>query len=167
MSEYGNGYDSNNMMGSTNFNDLINSYDYKSSRNKIFKPQNQEFRWKELMRLNPEYIRKTNDLTTLEPYVENILHSNLKNEDYQNLPGEYIAQLISLLQITNEYLMYSQQKLEKENDNLKKQMNEYNQIKEQNKKYEKIIKDYKRGNKEKDEILKTYQVIVKNGQNYH
>ena len=61
MSEYGNGYDSNNMMGSTNFNDLINSYDYKSSRNKIFKPQNQEFRWKELMRLNPEYIRKTND----------------------------------------------------------------------------------------------------------
>ena len=112
MSEYGNGYDSNNMMGSTNFNDLINSYDYKSSRNKIFKPQNQEFRWKELMRLNPEYIRKTNDLTTLEPYVENILHSNLKNEDYQNLPGEYIAKLISLLQITNEYLMYSQQKLE-------------------------------------------------------
>ena len=42
-------------------------------------------------------------------------------------------------------------------------MKDYNQMKEQNKNYEKIIKDYKRSNKDKDELLKTYQSIVKNG----
>ena len=30
-----------------------------------------------------------------------------------------------------------------------------------------LIKDHKRSNKDKDELLKTYQSIVKNGQNYH
>ena len=75
----------------------------------------------------------------------------------------YIVQLISLLQITTEYLSYSQNKLEEENNKLKNQMKDYNQMKEQNKNYEKIIKDYKRSNKDKDELLKTYQSIVKNG----
>ncbi len=61
----------------------------------------------------------------------------------------YIVQLISLLQITTEYLSYSQNKLEEENNKLKNQMKDYNQMKEQNKNYEKIIKDYKRSKKKK------------------
>ena len=78
-------------------NNLIN--------NTIFKIHNQEFRWKELMRLNPEYIRKNMDLNSLEPFIENLLYSNLKNEENQNL---LYCSINLLLQITTEYLSYSQ-----------------------------------------------------------
>jgi hypothetical protein len=76
----------------------------------------------------------------IEPFVENLLYSNLKNEEYKNL---IYCSINLLLQITTEYLSYSQNKLEEENNKLK------NQMKDQNKNYEKIIKDYKRSKKKK------------------
>ena len=45
------------------------------------------------------------DLNSLEPFIENLLYSNLKNEENQNL---LYCSINLLLQITTEYLSYSQ-----------------------------------------------------------
>ena len=57
----------------------------------------------------------------IEPFVENLLYSNLKNEEYKNL---IYCSINLLLQITTEYLSYSQNKLKEENNKLKNQMKE-------------------------------------------
>ena len=61
------------------------------------------------------------DLNSLEPFIENLLYSNLKNEEYKNL---IYCSINLLLQITTEYLSYSQNKLKEENNKLKNQMKE-------------------------------------------
>ena len=57
----------------------------------------------------------------IEPFVENLLYSNLENEEDKNL---IYCSINLLLQITTEYLSYSQNKLKEENNKLKNQMKE-------------------------------------------
>ena len=164
------GIDSRNVMGTNSFNNLIDDYQdhtTDSSRNKLFKYHDQNFKWKELMKINSNYIKQNNDLIPLEPYVENLLYSNFRDGELQIIPEDYIYQLVNLLQITGEHLCYIQEKLEEENSLLKSKMQDYDYLKQNEEKNKKIIDNLKRENKEKDLLLMTYQNIIKNGQNYH
>ena len=164
------GIDTRNVMGTNSFNNLIDEYQdhtTDSSRNRIFKYHDQNFKWKELMKINPNYIKQNNDLTPLEPYVENLLYSNFRDGEFQIIPEDYIYQLVELLQITGEYLFYVQEKLEEENLDLKSKMQDYENLKQNEDNNKRIIDNLKRENKEKDLLLMTYQNIIKNGQNYH
>ena len=167
MSQYYDEYESRrNMEGNIQYNRFDESFEYEIN-NDIFKPCNQEFNWNELMKLNPEYMRRTNDLQSLEPYVDNMLHSQFNPNDTKELPVQNVTQLISLLQTSAEYLTFTQSKLEEENEILKSKMEDFNIMKKKKEKYDKTIEDIKRSNKEKNDLLKTYQYIIKNGESYN
>ena len=167
MSQYYDEYESRrNMDGNIQYNRFDESFEYEIN-NDIFKPCNQEFNWNELMKLNPEYMRRTNDLQSLEPYVDNMLHSQFNPNDTKELPVQNVTQLISLLQTSAEYLTFTQSKLEEENEILKSKMEDFNIMKKKKEKYDKTIEDIKRSNKEKNDLLKTYQYIIKNGESYN
>jgi hypothetical protein len=160
-------------MTTLNFNeqnqDLINSDGYRnynnllSSQEFLFFYNDSKFLWKDLMKINAKYIERSRDLSSLEPYVENILYSRLLFDDIDMLSNEYILQLVTLLQLTGQYLVYSQKKLEAENQELEERLNEFEDNYKSNEKYQLLIDNLNRQNQEKDFLIKTYQNMIKGG----
>ena len=147
------------------YNNFNNNYNLMSSNRFSFHYNDTKFLWKELMKINTRYIIKNNDLSILEPYVENILYSRLYTDDVDILSNEYIIQLVSLLQLTGQYLVYSQQKLELEIQELEGKISLYEQNCQSNTELQMLIDDLKRQNKEKDFLIKITQKMIKNGNN--
>ena len=160
-------------MTTLNFNgqnqDLINSDGYRNYNNLIsseeflFYYNDSKFLWKELMKINAKYIERSKDLSSLEPYVENILYSRLLFDDIDMLSNEYILQLVTLLQLTGQYLVYSQKKLESENQELEERLNDFEDNYKNSEKYQILIDNLNRQNQEKDFLIKTYQNMIKGG----
>ena len=149
--------------------DILNdNYFYKnqlipSPNDFEFKQDDNPFLWKELMQININYIKKSKDISPIEPYVDNILLSSLTSNDITTLPEEYILQLVNLLQLIGQYLAYTQNKLQFDNETLKKNLFQFNKNLNDNERFQKIIKNLTRQNQEKDILIKTYQNIVKSG----
>ena len=159
-------------MTSSNFNrqnqKLLNINVFRDNNNLnnqefMFKFEGTKFLWKELMKLNTELIERSGDMSSLEPYIENILCSRMMSDDIDYLSNEYITQLITLLQFIGQYLIYIQDRLELENQDLRYTINDLqNKIKD-SERSEKLYDELKSQNKEKDFIIKTYQKMVKTG----
>ena len=160
-------------MNSLEFNeqnpDLLNTNGLRTNNNLLFSQdiiffyENTKFLWKELMKINSTYIMKSKDISLLEPYVENILYSRLIPDDIDLLSNEYIVQLVTLLQLTGQYLAYTQKKLEFENQELRDNINELEINLKDNEKCQNLIDNLNRQNQEKDFLIKTYQNMIKNG----
>ena len=131
-----------------------------SSQEFSFNFTNSKFLWKELMKINTNYIERSGDVSVLSPYVQNILSSRLNIDNIDLLSEEYIIQLITLLQLTGQYLAYVQKRLEIENDELKEKVNYLKSNLTDNDKYQNIIENLNRQNKEKDYMIKTYQNMI-------
>ena len=147
---------------------LLNNNSYKS--NDIYSNQkfmfnfiNRKFYWKELMKIRTKNIESTGDVSILSPYVENILYTRLDLENLDLLSEEYIIQLITLLQLIGQYLVYTQKKLESENYNLKQNIIYLKNNLIENEKYQSIIDNLNRQIQEKDFLIKTYQNMTQNG----
>ena len=147
---------------------LINSNGFRN--NNLFSPkenfffyESTKFLWKELMKINTTYIFKSRDISLLEPYVENILYSKLLTDDIDLLSNEYIVQLVTLLQLTGQYLVYTQKRLESENQELTEKINELEENFKENEKFQVLIDTLNRQNQEKDFLIKTYQNMMKGG----
>lgn len=150
-----NNYFSNNF--STQFPSTLSS-----QMHQIFREHNQKFQWKDLMKIDVNYIKMSKDIRTLEPFLENILSSTIEEGEIQMIPEEYIIRLINLLQLTGEYLIYVQQRLEEENQNLNAQLSQ-SMLKSQSMMNDnKLIQNLKREKKEKDLLLMTYQKMIQN-----
>lgn len=141
-------------------NGFQNYYKIMSSRDNIFYYENSKFLWKQLMKLDPSYIIKTKEISLLEPYVENILYSKLKPDDIDILSNEYIVQLVTLLQLIGQYMVYTQKKMEFENQELKDKIEEMEENIQNTEKYQALIENLNKQNHEKDYLLKTYQNMV-------
>ena len=146
----------NNLLNSNEIqnNDLIKSEEF------MFNFNNSKFLWKELMKLNTKYIERSADVSSISPYVQNILCSRLSLDNIDMLSEEYIIQLVTLLQLTGQYLVYTQKMLEEENDQLKEEINYLKNNITDNEKYMKTIDDLNRQNQEKDFLIKTYQDMI-------
>lgn len=147
---------------------LLNNNSYKS--NDIYSNQkfmfnfiNRKFYWKELMKIRTKNIESTGDVSILSPYVENILYTRLDLENLDLLSEEYIIQLITLLQLIGQYLVYTQKKLESENYNLKQNIIYLKNNLIENEKYQSIIDNLNRQIQEKDFLIRTYQNMTQNG----
>ena len=147
---------------------LLNNNSYKS--NDIYSNQkfmfnfiNRKFYWKELMKIRTKNIESTGDVSILSPYVENILYTRLDLENLDLLSEEYIIQLITLLQLIGQYLVYTQKMLESENYNLKQNIIYLKNNLIENEKYQSIIDNLNRQIQEKDFLIKTYQIMTQNG----
>ena len=156
-----------NVFDYNNQNDLISSNGFKNqntnliSQDQIFYYENTKFLWKQLIKINTLSIIKSKDISLLEPYVENILYSKLNNYDIDYLSNEYIVQLVTLLQLTGQYLVYVQKRLEIENEELKERANEAEGNEKQIERLQNIIDNLNRENQNKDFIIKTYNIIDK------
>ena len=147
---------------------LLNNNSYKS--NDIYSNQkfmfnfiNRKFYWKELMKIRTKNIESTGDVSILSPYVENILYTRLDFENLDLLSEEYIIQLITLLQLIGQYLVYTQKMLESENYNLKQNIIYLKNNLIENEKYQSIIDNLNRQIQEKDFLIRTYQNMTQNG----
>ena len=147
---------------------LLNNNSYKS--NDIYSNQkfmfnfiNRKFYWKELMKIRTKNIESTGDVSILSPYVENILYTRLDLENLDLLSEEYIIQLITLLQLIGQYLVYTQKMLESENYNLKQNIIYLKNNLIENEKYQSIIDNLNRQIQEKDFLIRTYQNMTQNG----
>ena len=124
---------------------------------------NRKFYWKELMKIKTKSIEDTGDISLLSPYVENILYTRLDLENLDFLSDEYIIQLITLLQLIGQYLVYTQKMLESENYELKQNIIYLKNNIVENEKYQRIIENLNMQIKEKDFLIKTYQNMTQNG----
>ena len=78
-------------------------------------------KWRNVMKIDIDAIRNTNDLSLLSSYLENFLYSTLSEDDLQAVPEENIVKLIKILQFSNEYLLSSRQNLNENIINLQGQ----------------------------------------------
>ena len=154
-----------NDFNNTQKNNLINSNEVKN--NDLLKSQEfnfnfigTKFLWKELMKLNTKYIERSGDISLITPYVQNILCSRLTQDNIDMLSEEYIIQLVTLLQFTGQYLVYTQKMLEEENERLIDENSYLRNNLNENEKYSRIIDDLNRQNQEKDFLIKTYQDMI-------
>ena len=145
-----------------NINNNFNSstkFDGMNTRS-VFRDHNQRFMWKELMKIDVNYIRSTKDITVLEPYVDNIINSYLEEGEVGIMPEEYVIQLISLLQVTGEYLYFVQNRLEEENKALNVKLSQSIKMSTAMNSNDDLVKRLTRENKEKDMLLMTYQKML-------
>ena len=148
-------------------NKLIRNYDYKNnnllnSQEYRFSFIDGKFYWKELMKINTKYIERSSDVSLLYPYIPNILYTKLNLDNIDLLSEEYIIQLVTLLQLTGQYLILSQKILEEENNELKAIIRNLKNNIEENEKYQRIIDNLNRKNQENEFLIKTYQDMAQN-----
>ena len=149
----------------TSMNNINNNYNSSTkfdgmNTRSVFRDHNQRFMWKELMKIDVNYIRSTKDITVLEPYVDNILNSYLEEGEVGIMPEEYVIQLISLLQVTGEYLYFVQNRLEEENKALNVKLSQSIKMSTAMNSNDDLVKRLTRENKEKDMLLMTYQKML-------
>lgn len=113
------------------------------------------------MKIDIDLIRNSNDLSLINSNLENIIYSNITEDDIQEVPEDNVIKLIKVLQFLNEYLLDQRQminnrlislqqegeKLTKTNQdldiNLAKQEEHYKKYKQDAKSRIKDINDYK------------------------
>jgi len=156
-------------MTNYNENNLINSNSYVNNNNLILSQEfifyydDSKFLWKELMKISTKYIERSRDISLIEPYVQNILSSRLYPDDIDLLSNEYIVQLVTLLQLTGQYLVYTQKKLESDTIELKERINDLEYEHKESERLQKMVNDLRRQNQEKDFLIKTYQDMIREG----
>ena len=162
-----------NMSGENNDNNNINIEDdliqnqnnqnpnLMSSGNNIYLHPFQKLKWRNIMKIDIDLIRNSNDLSLINSNLENIIYSNITEDDIQEVPEDNVIKLIKVLQFLNEYLLDQRQminnrlislqqegeKLAKTNQdldiNLAKQEEHYKKYKQDAKSRIKDINDYK------------------------
>lgn len=153
----------------TNFNSQEKYYTnlYTTNQNPMyfsFKERNGKLRWKEIMKLDIESMIKTNDISPLETYLENLIFSNVDENDVEIITEATTVKLIKIYQHVLEYLLHTQIRLENENKMLE---TNYSQILNDTlvkdntlKENKSTIHSLKKDKKEKEMILNTYKCII-------
>lgn len=168
---------------SQNFNEDPNNFNQNEQGNTLHQPYpvqvpqmrtrvyptTSKIKWRDIMKIDLDMIARTNDLSVLEYYLENIVYSDITEDEVQSVPEGNIVRLIKVCQFTIEYLLSTQQKLEANFRNLEAQSNQLNidninkdhQLKD-NKDLIRILKKEKQHN---ETVLMTYKNVIEN--NHH
>jgi hypothetical protein len=112
---------SKNYTNDTNYKtNLLNSrnVNYSSGSNYIFKERFGKLRWKDIINLDIDSMIRNNDLSPLEPYLENLIFCTVDEEDLQIVPEQSVLKLIKTLQHILEEFLRTQMRLESDNRHL-------------------------------------------------
>ena len=112
------------------------------------------------MRINMKYIARTSDISSLYPYLPNILYNKLNLQNIDLICEEYIIQLVTLLQLTGQYFINIQKKNEEENNELKAIINKLKSDAINKEEYERLIMELQRQNQENQILIKSYQEMI-------
>ena len=114
-------------------NNVLLSSGYKTNymQNYNNRPKT-SIKWRNVMKIDIDSIRNTNNLSLLSSYLDNFIYSNITEDDIQAVPEGNIVKLIKILQFSNEYLLGVRQNLDENIMNLKDQkqglINEYQKL---------------------------------------
>ena len=127
-----NGEGLQNLIEDDNNNNLISS-GMKNNYIQSNRPKT-SIKWRNVMKIDLDSIRNTNDLTLLSSYLDNFLYSTITEDDIQAVPESNIVKLIKILQFSNEYLLTTRQNLNENIINLQEQkqglINEHQKLEE-------------------------------------
>ena len=140
---------------------------YTNNANPIFfnfKERSGKLKWKEIMRIDLENMIKSNDISHLETYLENLIFSEVKEDDVEIITENTTVKLIKIYQHILEYLLHTQIKLENENKMLETNYSSIlsDSIMKENslKENKSMIGCLKKDKREKEMILNTYKCII-------
>ena len=100
------------------FNNRNKANDLKYNKFNTFSTlnNNKRFAWKEIMNENNNILNEGNDLES--PIIENILNSNINEKEIQNIPENYLVNLIQTLQGVAQKAIENKNELFLENQKL-------------------------------------------------
>ena len=137
-----------------------------------------KFAWSEIMN-NNKNIENENNLDN--PLINNILNSEINEKDIQNIPENYLINLIQTLQCVASKAIQNKNNLISENNKLNNDLSQitlnYNNViqnnnkmnqailnlNKQNNEQKKIIKNYENNNKEEFDDIEVNKIINKEG----
>lgn len=147
-----------NINNSPTYNHMDSSGQYN------FRERGGKLKWKEIVNLDLDSMLRNNDLGPVENYLDNLIFSNIEENDLQIVPETSLVKLIKMFQVILEYLLYTQQKLETDNKILE---TNYNQmindasVKETSLKENKsLINTLKKDKREKEMLINTYKCLI-------
>ena len=103
--------ENNNKILEDDFNQNQNSPNQNmisSGFNPYLRPP-QSLRWRNIMKIDLDIIRNSRDLSLLNSNLENLIYSDITEEDIQSVPEENVIKLIQILQFLNEFLLEQRQ----------------------------------------------------------
>ena len=71
----------------------------------------QKLKWRNIMKIDLDMIRYNKDLSLLNSNLENIIFSDVTEEDIQSVPEDNVIKLIKVIQILNELLLDHRQRI--------------------------------------------------------
>ena len=161
---------SRSLFSSKKNNNYIQTQTKNSNNSQFYLNQlypNQKFQWKEILRVNP------NDSQSVEPYLNNLLSSNLDKREIDILPGNNIAQLVNILQGVAKNSINNQINLQQQNNILSNQINSISNnqsknfnFKSYNNSNQNEIKQLKKKNKEQQKLINTYKKVLEGNVKY-
>ena len=107
----GENYYNNNMNIEDDLNQNQNNQNPNiiSSGNNIYQRPFQKLKWRNIMKIDIDLIRNSNDLSLINNNLENIIFSDITEDDIQDVPEDNVIKLIKILQFINEYLLDQRQ----------------------------------------------------------
>lgn len=107
----GENYYNNNMNIEDDLNQNQNNQNPNiiSSGNNIYPRPFQKLKWRNIMKIDIDLIRNSNDLSLINNNLENIIFSDITEDDIQDVPEDNVIKLIKILQFINEYLLDQRQ----------------------------------------------------------
>lgn len=177
-----------NQMSSNNNNPLMNTASSKvfkstdrkfspissqNNENKVFSNTTGSFyflkrteplRWKEILKLDIDRMIRKNNLSDLEPHLQNLIFGLVDENDLEKVSDDSVVKLIKCFQYSLEFQFYYQQNLENHLEQMKVDYNNlYNDaISKENflKENKNLIQILKKDKKEKEIVLHTYKALI-------
>lgn len=110
---------------------FLNSFplEEKEQNPNILFQQNQKVNWRAINNVEVSHIIENVDLLTLESFIPNLIGSKISREEFQKIDKRNILKLLQLYQLSLEYFSYTHnylnslnEKINQENDNIKKEV---------------------------------------------
>ena len=133
----------------------------------------QSLKWRNIMKIDLDLIRNSRDLSLLNSNLENIIYSDITEDDIQSIPEENVIKLIQILQFLNEFLLEQRQiingrliSLKQEEEKLSKNQQDLEVVLSKQKDY--LIKSKKEAKERLKEITdykNAINALLKDGKN--
>ena len=159
-------YNLNQNNNSSQNSNPISNQNYNSMDYNPYNERNMKIKWRNIMKIDIDALRSTNDLTPLDNYIENMIYSNISEEEISSVPEGNIAKLIQLYQIITDNLLKNQnqyqnniQYLRDENSRLINENENKDATLRENKE---LITKFKKQKQNDDRVLLTYKNVIQN-----
>ena len=139
-------------------------YQTNPSYSYVFKERYGKLNWKDVIKIDIDLLIRNNDIAPIEEFIENLVFSNIEDNDMQVIPESFILKLLRTYQYIIEYLMFTQQKVESDNKSIEIQYNTMisdaanKEVKMKENKAR--INQLKKENKQKEVVLNTYKFLL-------